>query len=112
MTEGLTEPEKGQLTYNSYLKVEELIGLQNLQSDPPQHDETLFIIIHQAYELWFVRGDAPVSAGVFEADDETTTALLDGEMQPGDAIAVTVEQAGGSPSGAPTTDPIIVIPTA
>ena len=53
MTEGLTEPKKGQLTYNSYLKVEELIGLQNLQSDPPQHDETLFIIIHQAYELWF-----------------------------------------------------------
>ncbi|MBM65634.1 MAG: tryptophan 2,3-dioxygenase [Myxococcales bacterium] len=53
MTEGLIEPEKGQLTYNNYLKVDELIGLQNLQSDPPQHDETLFIIIHQAYELWF-----------------------------------------------------------
>lgn len=53
MTEGLIKPEKGQLTYNSYLKVDELIGLQTLQSDPPQHDETLFIIIHQAYELWF-----------------------------------------------------------
>ena len=53
MTEGLTEPQKGQLTYNSYLKVGELINLQVLQSDPPQHDEMLFIIIHQAYELWF-----------------------------------------------------------
>ncbi|MFB7252074.1 anti-sigma factor domain-containing protein [Microbacterium sp. NPDC056234] len=64
------------------------------------------------YELWFVRGDAPVSAGVFDVADETSTALLEGEMHAGDAIAVTVEEAGGSPSGAPTTDPIIVIPTA
>ncbi|MGF6821857.1 anti-sigma-K factor RskA [Microbacterium sp. ZKA21] len=64
------------------------------------------------YELWYVRGDAPVSAGVFDVDGDTSTALLDGEMQAGDAIAVTVEAAGGSPTGAPTTDPIIVIPTA
>jgi tryptophan 2,3-dioxygenase len=40
------------LTYTSYLKVEELLSLQQLQS-PDEHDETLFIIIHQAYELWF-----------------------------------------------------------
>lgn len=53
MTQGLIEPEAGQLTYNSYLKVDELTGIQILQSNPPQHDETLFIIIHQAYELWF-----------------------------------------------------------
>ncbi|HKS43295.1 MAG TPA: tryptophan 2,3-dioxygenase family protein, partial [Blastocatellia bacterium] len=31
----------------------DLTSLQNLHSDPPQHDETLFIIIHQVYELWF-----------------------------------------------------------
>ena len=30
-----------------------MISLQNLLSDPPQHDEMLFIIIHQVYELWF-----------------------------------------------------------
>ena len=53
MTEGLTEPKQGQLTYNSYLKVDDLISLQKLESKPPQHDEMLFIIIHQAYELWF-----------------------------------------------------------
>ena len=66
----------------------------------------------ETYELWFVRGDAPVSAGVFDVDGGDATALLDGDMQAGDAIAVTVEQAGGSPTGQPTSDPVIVIPTA
>ncbi len=41
------------LTYEKYLKIRDLIGLQEVQSDPPEHDETLFIIIHQVYELWF-----------------------------------------------------------
>lgn len=66
----------------------------------------------RAYELWFVRGETPISAGVFEADGGDATAVLAGEMHEGDVIAVTVEQAGGSPSGLPTTDPVIAIPTA
>jgi tryptophan 2,3-dioxygenase len=41
------------LTYTSYLKVDELIALQEPQSDGPEHDELLFIVIHQVYELWF-----------------------------------------------------------
>jgi tryptophan 2,3-dioxygenase len=41
------------LSYNKYLKVPELIGLQETLSDPTSHDELLFIIIHQTYELWF-----------------------------------------------------------
>ena len=41
------------LTYNSYLKVPELLDLQQCRSTPPAHDELLFITIHQAYELWF-----------------------------------------------------------
>jgi len=41
------------LTYGSYLQVDELLALQHPQSDPPHHDELLFIIIHQVYELWF-----------------------------------------------------------
>jgi tryptophan 2,3-dioxygenase len=41
------------LTYGEYLKVPELLSLQELLSDPPHHDETLFIVVHQAYELWF-----------------------------------------------------------
>ena len=41
------------LSYNKYLKVRELTGLQETLSDPKSHDELLFIIIHQTYELWF-----------------------------------------------------------
>jgi tryptophan 2,3-dioxygenase len=41
------------LTYSSYLKLDELLSLQEPQSKPPEHDETLFIVIHQVYELWF-----------------------------------------------------------
>lgn len=66
----------------------------------------------ETYELWYVRGDTPVSAGVFAADGGEATAVLAGEMHAGDVIAVTVEQDGGSPSGLPTSDPVVVIPTA
>jgi len=41
------------LTYSSYLKLEQLLNLQEPQSTPPEHDEMLFIVIHQVYELWF-----------------------------------------------------------
>jgi tryptophan 2,3-dioxygenase len=41
------------LSYNKYLRVRDLIGLQGCLSDPAHHDELLFITIHQAYELWF-----------------------------------------------------------
>jgi tryptophan 2,3-dioxygenase len=45
--------EGGLLTYGSYLRIPELLSLQQLRSDPPVHDELLFIVVHQAYELWF-----------------------------------------------------------
>jgi tryptophan 2,3-dioxygenase len=45
--------EGGRLSYGSYLKVPELLDLQSLLSDPHAHDELLFIVVHQAYELWF-----------------------------------------------------------
>ena len=41
------------ITYGSYLKIPELLALQKVVSDPPEHDEFLFIVIHQVYELWF-----------------------------------------------------------
>lgn len=41
------------LTYGKYLKIDELLRLQELKSTPEEHDEMLFIIIHQTYELWF-----------------------------------------------------------
>ena len=47
------EPQRGQLTYSSYLRVPELLELQQPQSIPPHHDEMLFILVHQTYELWF-----------------------------------------------------------
>jgi aminocarboxymuconate-semialdehyde decarboxylase len=46
-------PAPGQLTYSSYLKVPELLELQRPQSSPIHHDELLFILVHQTYELWF-----------------------------------------------------------
>ena len=42
-----------ELSYGSYLRVQEMLGMQQLRSDPAQHDELLFIVIHQVYELWF-----------------------------------------------------------
>lgn len=65
----------------------------------------------RSYEAWFVRGSAPVPAGAFESSNGSATMLLEGDMQPDDVIALTVEQSGGSPSGMPTTDPIVAIPT-
>ena len=41
------------LSYGSYLKIDELLALQQPLSRPRHHDEMLFIIIHQVYELWF-----------------------------------------------------------
>ena len=45
-------------TYSSYLKIDELLDLHHCVSldedtGKPEHDETLFIVIHQVYELWF-----------------------------------------------------------
>jgi len=45
-------PTEG-LTYSTYLKLDELLALQKPVSSPEVHDEFLFILIHQVYELWF-----------------------------------------------------------
>lgn len=66
----------------------------------------------RTFELWYIRGDQPISAGTFSADGDAATTELSGTMQPGDTIAVTVEPAGGAPGGAPTTTPLFAIPTA
>jgi len=41
------------VTYGSYLRVDDLLALQQPRSAGPEHDEMLFIVIHQVYELWF-----------------------------------------------------------
>lgn len=64
----------------------------------------------QSYEAWYVRGEQPVSAGVFESSDGSAALLLDGDLAANDVIALTIEPDGGSPSGAPTSDPVFAIP--
>ena len=46
------EPMSEAVTYGKYLKLEELLALQPPR-DEVEHDEMLFIVIHQVYELWF-----------------------------------------------------------
>jgi tryptophan 2,3-dioxygenase len=49
----MSEETRAAVTYASYLKIDELLSLQQPRSTGPEHDETLFIVIHQVYELWF-----------------------------------------------------------
>ncbi|MFF8818634.1 anti-sigma factor domain-containing protein [Leucobacter sp. NPDC015123] len=64
------------------------------------------------FELWIVRGETPISLGVVHADGDSDTAMIATGFRPGDAVAVTVEARGGSPTGAPTSDPILVVASA
>src|SRR5262245_23542342 len=41
------------LDYKGYIKLDELLRLHQPLVQPPSHDDTLFIIIHQVFELWF-----------------------------------------------------------
>ncbi|XP_063933142.1 tryptophan 2,3-dioxygenase-like [Zophobas morio] len=45
--------DKDRVSYATYLQLEKLLDCQNLRSAGPVHDEHLFIVIHQTYELWF-----------------------------------------------------------
>jgi tryptophan 2,3-dioxygenase len=66
---GISFGEQGaKLTYGSYLQLPALLAAQDLKSEPPAHDELLFITIHQVYELWFQQllheaSTAPASTG-------------------------------------------------
>ena len=70
-TGGVTHPA---LTYASYLKIDELLSLQQPRSDGPEHDEMLFIVIHQVYELWFkqVLWELDHAVDLLDADDQPT----------------------------------------
>ena len=65
------------LTYNKYLQVPELLQLQVCQSEPPHHDEPLFIIIHQTYELWFklILHELDEAAALIEKDQPRRAAF-------------------------------------
>src|SRR6266852_4874049 len=49
----MAEDTQAAATYGSYLRIDELLSLQQPRSEGPEHDEMLFIVIHQVYELWF-----------------------------------------------------------
>ena len=53
MTEPSKAPADDELNYGSYLALDELLSLQRLRSSPEHPDEMLFIVVHQASELWF-----------------------------------------------------------
>jgi tryptophan 2,3-dioxygenase len=75
MSFGLPPPEdEPRLTYGGYLRVRDLVSLQRLHSDPAHHDETLFIIIHQVYELWFKQLLHEVDAIIARLDSDETLA--------------------------------------
>jgi tryptophan 2,3-dioxygenase len=59
------------VTYSSYLRLGELLDLQTPASGGGEHDEMLFIVIHQVYELWFkqVLHEADLLRGAFERNE-------------------------------------------
>jgi len=72
-------PYDAALTYNSYLAVDELLELQRPLSDGPEHDEMLFIVIHQSYELWFkqlIHEFTAAQRALESADTHQSLALL------------------------------------
>ena len=65
---------KAPLSYNKYLRVADLINLQDCLSDPKHHDELLFITIHQAYELWFKQILHEIDAAIVMIDEDRLAA--------------------------------------
>ena len=68
--------EGAPLSYNKYLRVADLIGLQDCLSDPKHHDELLFITIHQAYELWFKQILHEVDAAIIMMNEDRLAAAV------------------------------------
>jgi tryptophan 2,3-dioxygenase len=62
------------LSYNKYLRVADLIGLQECLSDPAHHDELLFITIHQTYELWFKQILHEIDAAISQMNEDRAAA--------------------------------------
>jgi tryptophan 2,3-dioxygenase len=73
---------KAAVTYSTYLAIDELLAVQRpLSAGPdgrPEHDELLFIVIHQVYELWFKQllHELAEVQRTLEADDTDTTLHL------------------------------------
>jgi tryptophan 2,3-dioxygenase len=66
--------DKALLSYNKYLRVQDLIRLQDCLSDPAHHDELLFITIHQTYELWFKQILHELDAAIAQMNEDRASA--------------------------------------
>ena len=53
MNDTTHQQPQGGMDYGTYLRLDDLLALQSLQSTPEHPDELLFIVVHQASELWF-----------------------------------------------------------
>ncbi|MDQ3344389.1 MAG: tryptophan 2,3-dioxygenase family protein, partial [Actinomycetota bacterium] len=67
-----------ELHYLTYLKVPQLLSMQQLRSEPPHPEELHFIIVHQAIELWFklLLHDLERIIAALDADDWAGTLVL------------------------------------
>lgn len=61
------------VTYASYLRLDELLKLQAHAADGEDHDELLFVVVHQVYELWFLQilHELDHLLGLLDADDDS-----------------------------------------
>ncbi len=64
----------------------------------------------QVYEAWVVHDGVPEPAGLFEPRDGSAAATVEVPLEGAEAVAVTLEPAGGSPM--PTSDPLLTAPLA
>ena len=64
------------MDYQRFAMLPELLSLQRPLSEPPEHDEMIFIIVHQVHELWFKAAlhELDHACGLLLADDEARVA--------------------------------------
>ena len=91
------QAESGSLRYDAVM-TQDRLTITRVAGDAAAADHS--------YELWIITGDnPPVSLGVIDGDSETIS--LPGATE-GAVLAISLEQVGGSPTGAPTTAPVAV----
>src|SRR3989442_15861928 len=80
------------LSYNKYLRVPELIELQTCLSSPAQHDELLFITVHQAYELWFKQILHEIDAAIVSMKEDRIAEAVGGLRRVGEIEKLLIKQ--------------------
>ncbi len=71
LDDGMPTDLAGTMTYTTYLQLDRLLDCQVTRSNPPHHDELLFIVVHQTTELWFklLVHELRAAIAALEADD-------------------------------------------